>query len=32
MVELSEDYIVRVENLKKHFPLKKGFFQTLVSK
>ena len=29
---MSEDYLVRVENLKKHFPLKQGFFQTLLSK
>ena len=29
---MSEDYLVRVENLKKHFPLKQGFFQTLFSK
>src|SRR2546427_12371507 len=32
MVDLSEEYLVRVENLKKHFPLKQGFFQTLVSR
>ena len=32
MVEMSEEYLIRVENLKKHFPLKKGFFQTLLSK
>lgn len=32
MVELSEEYVVQVENLKKHFPLKKGFFQTLLSR
>src|SRR5438876_613873 len=32
MVGLSEEYIVRVENLKKYFPLKKGFFQTLLSR
>ncbi len=31
-VEVSEDYIIEVENLKKHFPLKKGFFESLVSK
>src|SRR5438445_7005815 len=29
---MSEEYLIRVENLKKHFPLKKGFFQTLLSK
>src|SRR6266516_6297040 len=29
---MSEEYLVRVENLKKHFPLKQGFFQTLFSK
>lgn len=29
---MSEEYLVRVENLKKHFPLKKGFFQTLLSR
>ena len=32
MVSLSEEYLIRVENLKKHFPLKQGFFQTLLSK
>jgi peptide/nickel transport system ATP-binding protein len=32
LVDLSEDYLVRVENLKKHFPLKKGFFQTLLTR
>jgi oligopeptide/dipeptide ABC transporter ATP-binding protein len=32
LVGLSEDYLVRVENLKKHFPLKKGFFQTLLAR
>jgi ABC-type oligopeptide transport system ATPase subunit len=32
LVDLSEDYLVRVENLKKHFPLKKGFFQTLLAR
>ena len=31
-VEVSEGYIIEVENLKKHFPLKKGFFESLVSK
>ncbi len=29
---MSEDFVVQVENLKKHFPLKKGFFDTLVSR
>ncbi len=29
---MSEDYVVRVEKLKKHFPLKKGFFETLLAK
>jgi oligopeptide/dipeptide ABC transporter ATP-binding protein len=29
---LSEEYLIRVESLKKHFPLKQGFFQTLLSK
>ncbi len=29
---MSEEYLIRVENLKKHFPLKKGFFQTLLSR
>ena len=29
---MSEDHVIEVENLKKHFPLKKGFFETLVSK
>jgi ABC-type oligopeptide transport system ATPase subunit len=29
---LSEEYLIRVENLKKHFPLKQGFFQTLLSR
>jgi oligopeptide/dipeptide ABC transporter ATP-binding protein len=28
---MSEDYILSVENLKKHFPLKKGFFATVFS-
>jgi len=28
----SEDYVIRVEKLKKHFPLKKGFFETLLSR
>jgi peptide/nickel transport system ATP-binding protein len=32
MVELSDEYVIRVENLKKHFPLKQGFFQTLLSR
>ncbi len=26
------DYVIRVEGLKKHFPLKKGFFETLLSR
>jgi oligopeptide/dipeptide ABC transporter ATP-binding protein len=29
---LSEEFVVRVENLKKHFPLRKGFFETLVTR
>lgn len=29
---MSEDYIVQVENLKKHFPLKKGFLTTVFSR
>jgi peptide/nickel transport system ATP-binding protein len=29
---MSEDIVVQVENLKKHFPLKKGFFETFVSR
>src|SRR5216683_3106365 len=29
---MSEEYLIRVENLKKHFPLKKGFFQTLLAR
>lgn len=29
---MSEEYVIRVENLKKHFPLRKGFFETLVSR
>lgn len=29
---MSEEYVVEVKNLKKHFPLKKGFFETLLSK
>jgi len=32
LVDLSEEYLIRVESLKKHFPLKQGFFQTLLSK
>jgi len=28
----NEDYVIRVEKLKKHFPLKKGFFETLLSR
>jgi len=27
-----EDYVIRVEKLKKHFPLKKGFFETVLSR
>ncbi len=29
---MSEDYVVQVEKLKKYFPLKKGFFETLLSR
>ena len=29
---MSEEYVVEAKNLKKHFPLKKGFFETLLSK
>jgi oligopeptide/dipeptide ABC transporter ATP-binding protein len=29
---MSEDNLVQVEKLKKHFPLKKGFFETITSK
>lgn len=29
---MTEDYVIRVEKLKKHFPLKKGFFETVLSK
>jgi peptide/nickel transport system ATP-binding protein len=29
---MSEEYVVQVEKLKKYFPLKKGLFETLVSK
>ena len=28
----NEEFVVRVENLKKHFPLRKGFFETLVTR
>ncbi len=28
----EEEYVVQVEKLKKHFPLKKGFLETLISK
>ena len=28
----QEEFVVRVENLKKHFPLRKGFFETLVTR
>ena len=28
----EEEFVVRVENLKKHFPLRKGFFETLVTR
>jgi len=31
-MDMSEEYVVEVTNLKKHFPLKKGFFETLVSR
>jgi len=29
---MMEDYVIRVEKLKKHFPLKKGFFETVLSR
>ncbi len=29
---MSGEYVVEAKNLKKHFPLKKGFFETLLSK
>jgi oligopeptide/dipeptide ABC transporter ATP-binding protein len=29
---MTEEYVIRVEKLKKHFPLKKGFFETVLSK
>jgi oligopeptide/dipeptide ABC transporter ATP-binding protein len=29
---MSTDYVIEAKNLKKHFPLKKGFFETLVSR
>ena len=32
MSDNSEEFVIRVEGLKKHFPLKKGFFETLVSR
>lgn len=32
MSDGSEEFVVRVENLKKHFPLRKGFFETLVTR
>lgn len=32
MTEQAEDYVIQVEKLKKHFPLKRGFFETLVAK
>jgi oligopeptide/dipeptide ABC transporter ATP-binding protein len=28
----NDEYVIRVENLKKHFPLKRGFFSTFLSK
>jgi len=28
----SEEFVLRVENLKKHFPLRKGFFETMLSR
>ena len=32
MSEENGEFVVRVENLKKHFPLRKGFFETLVTR
>jgi peptide/nickel transport system ATP-binding protein len=29
---MTEEYVIRVEKLKKHFPLKKGFFETVLSR
>jgi oligopeptide/dipeptide ABC transporter ATP-binding protein len=29
---MTEEYVIQVEKLKKHFPLKKGFFETVLSK
>src|SRR6266568_2789697 len=29
---MSEEYVIEVEGLKKHFPLKKGFFESIVSR
>ncbi len=29
---MSEDYVLSAENLKKHFPLKKGFLETVLSR
>jgi oligopeptide/dipeptide ABC transporter ATP-binding protein len=29
---VSEDYVIEAKDLKKHFPLKKGFFSTIVSR
>jgi oligopeptide/dipeptide ABC transporter ATP-binding protein len=29
---MSEEFVVQVEKLKKHFPLRKGFFETLISR
>src|SRR6266699_939896 len=29
---MSQDHVIEVDNLKKHFPLKKGFFQTFLSR
>jgi len=28
----SEEFVLRVENLKKHFPLRKGFFETMLAR
>jgi oligopeptide/dipeptide ABC transporter ATP-binding protein len=32
MSESGEDFVLRVENLKKHFPLRRGFFETILSR
>lgn len=29
---MTEEYVIQVEKLKKHFPLKKGFFETVLSR